>query len=568
MDLFLDIETNTTHDKIWMCYTYDEENGYLCHTAPESLITLINKADKVIGHNLIGFDGPILNRLWGTKISLRRSMDTLVMSRLARPDILGGHSLEAWGERLGKKKIDYQRVYWRLSGVRKFDKKDLSHFNSPHLPLMHKYCKRDVEVLVLLYHKLRAELKGWGESVALEHRVANILKEQERYGFKFDHVTASGLLAQLQGELADIEGSLQESFPPYTVQRFSEKTGKELKPKEVVFNPGSRQQIAERLEALGVTFDKKTEKGQTIIDEKVLAGINKPEARLINRYLLVQKRISQVSSWFDEVKDDGRIHGYVNTIGAVTGRMSHSKPNMAQIPNSGSEYGPECRACFTVADGYSLVGADASGLELRMLAHYMGDPSYVKTVVEGSSKDGTDVHTINQKAAGLRTRDQAKTFIYAFLYGAGPAKIGSIVGGDARAGSQLMQKFLRATPALQVLREAVADHATKGFVPGLDGRKVWVRSEHAALNTLLQSAGAIVMKKALIILDKKIKDAIIDAHFVANVHDEWQIEVKQGFEEQVGVMAVQSIEEAGDYFGLNCPLTGEWGTGKTWKDTH
>ena len=569
MNLFLDIETNTSHDHIWMCWTYDEENGYLCHQKPNTLVPLLNKADSVIGHNLINFDGPILNRVWGTKIGLKKSKDTLVMSRLFKPDLDGGHSLDAWGQRLGgRRKSDYQRIYWRLKGVRQFDRKDMSHWNSPNIPLMSAYCRRDVEVLVRLYNELDRELEGWGESVELEHAVAVIIKKQQDWGFRLDVRKVQSLLALLSSEVTDIENKLQDAFPPIVHERWSEKTGKQLADRVEVFNPGSRQQIAARLQALGVKFEKVTDKGNVIIDEKTLSVVKRPEAALISRYLLLQKRISQVSSWLKEVGEDGRVHGRVITNGAVTGRMTHNSPNMAQIPNSGSEFGPECRECWTVDEGKMLVGADASGLELRMLAHYMRDDRYVKTVVEGSSKDGTDVHTINQKAAGLSTRDQAKTFIYAFLYGAGPAKIGSIVGGNASAGKRLIERFLRSTPALQRLRDKVAKHAAKGFVPGLDGRKVWVRSEHAALNTLLQSAGAIVMKKALIILDKKLRSGIIDAHFVANVHDEWQIEVDSQNSERVGKMAVEAIEEAGQYFNLRCPTTGEWNAGLNWKETH
>jgi DNA polymerase-1 len=412
MNLFLDIETNTAHDHIWMCWTFDEENGYLCHEKPETLAPLINKADKVIAHGLIGFDGPVLNRCWGMRLGLKKSMDTLVMSRLYKPDIEGGHSLEAWGKRLGgRQKSDYQRIYWRLLGQRKYDAKDVTHWNNPNIPLMSAYCKRDVKVLVDVYNYLQNELEEWGESVSLEHSVAAIIKKQQDNGFLFDEAKARKLLSLLSSELADLEGSLQSVFPPIVTERWSEKTGKQLKDKVEVFNPGSRQQIAKRLQSLGAKFTEKTDKGQVVINEQTLSEIELPEAKQILRYLLLQKRISQVSSWFDEVKDDGRIHGRVISNGAVTGRMTHNHPNMAQIPNSGSEYGPECRECFTVADGYKLVGADASGLELRMLAHYMRDERYVKTVVEGSSKDGTDVHTVNQKAAGLQTRDQAKTFI-------------------------------------------------------------------------------------------------------------------------------------------------------------
>ena len=291
-------------------------------------------------------------------------------------------------------------------------------------------------------------------------------------------------------------------------------------------------------------------------------------AELVQEYLLLQKRVSQVESWLEALGEDGRVHGRVITNGAVTGRMTHSSPNMAQIPNAGSVYGHECRECWTVEEGNVLVGCDASGLELRMLAHYMKDEDYVKTVVEGSSKDGTDVHTKNQKAAGLQTRDQAKTFIYAFLYGAGPSKIGSIVGGGAKDGERLITSFLKATPALQRLRDTVGKYAGKGFVPGLDGRKIWVRSEHAALNSLLQGAGAIVMKKALCIFYDKIKANKWPVKLVANVHDEIQMETTPEFADIVGKAARMSIIEAGEHFKLRCPLDGEYKYGRTWRDTH
>jgi len=294
----------------------------------------------------------------------------------------------------------------------------------------------------------------------------------------------------------------------------------------------------------------------------------KQTAELIKEYLMLQKRVAQVESWMDAVGKDGRVHGRVITNGAVTGRMTHSSPNMAQIPNSGSPYGKECRQCWTVEDGNVLVGCDASGLELRMLAHYMKDENYVKTVTEGSSKDGTDVHTINQRAAGLETRDQAKTFIYAFLYGAGPEKIGSIVGGSRVQGQRLIDRFLKGTPALQRLRDLVQRYAEKGYVPGLDGRKIWVRSEHAALNSLLQGAGAIVMKKALVIFNDKITRNKWDVKFVANVHDEFQFECSDTIAEEAGQAARQSIVEAGLSYNLRCPLDGEYKIGRNWRETH
>jgi DNA polymerase I len=563
VDLVLDIETDSKQSKIWLCYTHNSETGeYICHTKPDTLIPLINKAERLIGHNLIGFDAPVLNKLWGTKIGLKKVRDTLIMSRLHNPSIENGHSLAAWGKRLGNRKVEYTRIWHWMKGLQ-YDKVSTAPYDDPIDSLNRFYCRQDVSVTVDLYKLLSQELRGWGESVQLEHDVAAILKRQEQHGFKFDKHKGEALLAQLTGEVADIESELQVTFPPIVEERVSDKTGKPLKTKVTPFNPGSRQQIAERLATLGVTFTEETEKGSTIINEKVLEGIDLPEAKLIARYLMLQKRISQVSSWFDVVKPNGRVHGRVITNGAVTGRMTHISPNMAQVPNSGSEYGSECRELWTVEPGNKLVGIDASGLELRMLAHYMKDARYTDEILNG------DIHTANQKAAGLLNRNTAKTFIYAFLYGAGAAKIGAIVGSDEKDGRKLMRRFLRNTPALGELKDKVSRlYERDGFLPGLDGRHLLVRSEHSALNTLLQGAGAILMKKSLVILNNKLKCGIIDAKFCANVHDEWQVEVSEEDAEQVGKMAVAAIEEAGVALGLRCPTTGEYNVGNNWKETH
>jgi DNA polymerase I-like protein with 3'-5' exonuclease and polymerase domains len=438
--------------------------------------------------------------------------------------------------------------------------------------LLNVYCERDIDVTALLYHHLVAEIEAQKfsqESVELEHSVAAIIAKQERNGFKLDTPYATMLLTTVKGKLDSIYESMQDRWPPYTVERTSEKTGKPLKPATVVFNPGSRVQIGEKLIELGwkpKTFTPTADK--PIVDESTLKECNLPEARLIEEYLMLQKRIAQIESWMEAVEDDGRVHGRVTTNGAVTGRMTHSSPNMAQIPNSSSVFGPECRECWSVEEGNVLVGADASGLELRMLAHYMKDASYVKTVVEGSSKEKTDVHSINQQAAGLPTRDAAKTFIYAFLYGAGDSKIGSIVGGTAKNGKVLKEAFLSKTPALRSLIASVAHISSSGSVPGLDGRRILVRSEHAALNSLLQSAGAIVMKKALVIFDEKIRKNKWPVKIVVNVHDEFQWETAPKYATITGEAAVQSIVEAGQFYKLRCPLNGEFKHGKSWRETH
>jgi DNA polymerase-1 len=567
----LDIETNLAHDTIHLCVTQDIETGEVkTWKAANGLWDYLKDATLIVAHNGISFDFPILNRLWKTKIGMKQAYDTLVVSRLLEPTKEKGHSLDAWGNELGVKKIDYKAVWQWLEGKR--EEYSGECFDKPHPDLLEHYCIRDVDVLVRLYVRLRddVEAKGFSEeSVLLEHQVASIISKQERNGFKLDVPYATSLLASLKTRMSLINDKMQEQWPPYERERISEKTGKQLKPELVVFNPASRKQIGEKLISLGWKPKKFTEQGQPIVDETTLMELKIKEAQPIAEYLMLQKRIAQITSWLDALGDDGRVHGKVITNGAVTGRMTHSSPNMAQIPNSGSPYGPECRQCWTVEEGNVLVGCDASGLELRMLAHYMKDEGYVRTVTEGNSKEGTDVHTVNQHAAGLPTRDAAKTFIYAFLYGAGPAKIGSIVGGTAKDGQRLIDRFMAGTPALKKLRDLVAKYAAKGYVPSLDGRKIWVRSEHAALNSLLQGAGAVVMKKALVLLNNDImRNKWDNVKFVVNVHDEFQIECPQGIAEDVGKAAKQAIIQAGVEFNLRCPLDGEYKIGRNWKDTH
>jgi len=570
MRIGLDIETNLAHDKIWLVKTIDLDTGEIkTWKQANSLAEYIKDTTLIVAHNGIGFDFKVLTKLWNMKIPLSRVCDTLILSRLLEPSRESGHSLESWGEALGVKKVPYRKIWeWMNDRVESYPGEC---YDDPIQSLLDFYCEKDVLVLKDLYHHLIAQKEKHSfsdDSVKLEQEVALIVSKQEENGFKLDVPYATVLLTDIKTKMAGIYERMQERWPPVTVERFSEKTGKRLKDSVVTFNPGSRKQVGEKLVELGWKPSKFTETGQPVVDEKTLAGTGIPEADMIAEYFLLQKRVAQIESWIEAVGEDGRVHGKVITNGAVTGRMTHSGPNMAQVPNAGSIYGHECRECWVADDGWQLVGCDASGLELRMLAHYMQDQAYVETVTKGSSKDGTDVHTKNQQAAGLATRDQAKTFIYAFLYGAGDAKIGSIVGGTAKDGAKLKEKFLAQTPALKKLLDKVSKYAAKGYVPGLDGRRIWVRSEHAALNSLLQGAGAIVMKKALVIFYRKILKNQWPVRLVANVHDEWQFEVRPEQAQTVGEAARQSIIEAGEFYKLRCPLDGEFKVGKSWKETH
>ena len=547
MLITLDIETNTSHDNIWVVVTQDVETGEMLeHYSAATLAPLISQASGVIGHNLVGFDAPVLLKQWKLHIPTPKQRDTLVMSRLYNPSLEGGHSLDSWGKRFGDHKIDFHDYDGGLSDE------------------MVEYCRQDVALTTRLYKHLTDTLKREGFSqqcVDLEEKVAIITAQQERNGFKLDVEQATLLWQDITHKMRQITEQLQKVFPPIVEERWSEKTGKRLKDKVTEFNVGSRKQIAERLVGVGVKFKQKTEKGAVIVNEKVLEGIDIPEAKTIYEYLMLQKRAAQIDSWLTHEKD-GRVHGRVITNGAVTGRMTHHSPNLAQVPSVSAPYGKECRSFWCVPEGHKLIGCDASGLELRMLAHYMRDERYTNEILSG------DIHTANMKAAGLTDRNQAKTFIYAFLYGAGAAKIGQIVGGGYREGQQLIDSFLRNTPALAKLREKVATHSAGGTLPGLDGRRLRVRSEHAALNTLLQGAGAVVMKQALVLLSESLNQYDIPHKLVANVHDEFQIEVPENFADVVGKAAVRAIRNAGDVLDLRCPLDAEYNVGNNWAETH
>jgi DNA polymerase I-like protein with 3'-5' exonuclease and polymerase domains len=278
--------------------------------------------------------------------------------------------------------------------------------------------------------------------------------------------------------------------------------------------------------------------------------------------------------------------------------MTHSNPNVAQVPRVGSLYGSECRALFVAPPDKRLVGCDAEGLELRCLAHYMArfdDGAYGDTVVNGKKEDGTDVHTVNQRLVGLNTRDAAKTYAYAYLYGAGGLKLGSIIYDDmsaarreafnakyppgaarekalANLGMKTKRRFEEGLPALGKLQALVKSKATRGYVLSLDGRRVHVRSAHASLNSLLQSAGAVIMKRALVLFDRTAKARGwvhgVDFAYLAQVHDEAQIEARPEIADELGRMYAQSITDAGITFDMKCPLAGAYAVGQNWKDTH
>lgn len=548
-------------------------------------LDLLMKADVLIGHNVIGYDIPVIQKLhpW-FEVPRDRVFDTLVLSRLIWSDLSdrdnkpespveaklrGSHSLKAWGQRLKLAKGDYDGG-WEA-------------FNEEML----EYNVRDVDVTERLWTHI--EKKAYSPTaIELEHAVAWLVSRQERHGFVFDDSGATKLVSTLQKRLAVLEAELQDTFPPFVQPTGYIEPTKSINYKDplrasitkdapynkieiVVFNPGSRRHIADRLTKLfGWKPTEFTSDGQPKIDDEVLGKLPYPPAALLTEYLMIQKRLGQISDgkhgWLKHVRQ-GRIHGELITNGAVTGRATHRSPNTGQVPSCTAPYGKECRSLWRVPPGKKLVGIDVSGLELRMLAHFMAKydgGAYGKVVTEG------DIHTVNQKAAGLEDRAQAKTFIYAFLYGAGAAKIGLIIGKGAKEGQRLKTQFLKNVPALKNLIDAVTKAASRGYLVGLDGRHLHVRSEHAALNVLLQGAGALVCKQWLVEVDKEIEARgwRNRVQQVAWVHDEIQVEVDEEIAVEFGKVAVACIAKVQSFFNIKVPLTGEYKVGNSWADTH
>jgi len=590
-----DLDTGDVHS------CTDEDGKYL---PLQRGLDLLAKADQVTGHNVINFDLRALRKVY-PNFKLKPDcdvVDTLILSRVLWPELdpvddqkfshieskyKGRHSLAAWGDRLGVAKIKF--------GVDEKGKKDVENTWAVWTPEMQTYCEGDTLVSLHLFEYLLTQNLD-PRCHELEHEFAKVMALQEEFGFPFNERAAFALVNTLKARTSEIDDQLQKVFPPIVEERISAKTGRQLKSKVTVFNPGSRTQISERLRGLypEIKFET-TEKGNPKVDDEVLEvlGEKYPEARLLGEYLLCNKRLGQIAdgkeAWLKHCRKfgDGRIHGGVKTNACVSGRCSHVSPNMAQVPSVGHAYGAECRALFYAPDGWMLVGADASGLELRALgawlAHFDGG-EYAKLV----STDSFDIHTYNAKLFGIydgngdiskATRDLSKRLIYALLYGAGAKKVGSVLDvtlneiEQQELGRKTIDTFYRNLPAIKKLKDKIDERITnKGYLVGIDGRYLQIRSRHSALNQLLQSTGAVSVKKATTILyDDLINKGLKwgeDFAFVAHIHDEVQALVRPKHVELYQDLAIDSFRKSGEYFQLKCPFTGEARVGKNWMETH
>lgn len=572
--LVFDIETNgllADVTKIHCMVVQDYDTGRFWSYRPHEIEQGINQllqADCICGHNVIAFDIPVMEKLYGVFFDRSKVVDTLVLARLVYSNIndidaglirkgvlpsnlFGRHSLKAYGYRLGELKGTYAEDTTDCWAV----------FNEEML----EYNKQDVVVTSKLYERLVS--KGFTEHAStIEHKAQWLCQKMEHNGFPFDMQKALHLQQVLEKEYLSCVDELMAFDFKIPDKVFIPKRNNKTKgyvagvpiQRYKVYNPTSRQQMQYIFEKVynyqfldSMYLIETDSNGEEVsrklqMNEETLQQIANDQkageevrhlAELYSRVFMLSKRLGQLSTgsnaWLKLVGDDGRIHGHINPNGAVSGRATHATPNMAQVPAIGAEYGKECRELFTVPDGWYQAGVDCSGLELRCLAHFLfpyDNGEYAHEILNG------DIHTANQKNAGLETRNQAKTFIYGFLYGAGNAKIGEIVGGSEEDGKRLKDKFLKNTPAIKKLQSTIKDTLApfnvakhkrvwaRRWLKGLDGRKLHVRSLHSALNLLLQSAGALICKRWITRTEERLQELSLhhgwdgDYSFMAWVH--------------------------------------------------
>ncbi len=545
-------------------------------------LDMLSKANELIGHNIIGFDCPAIEKVTGIKLKAKCT-DTQVLSELIWRDPQK-HSLASWGERLDCPKNDYTGG-WQYPNQ--------SMFN---------YCKQDAVVTLKLYeHILKQNYDQ--RAIDLELELAPILLKATQYGFKFDMDTAQALYCDLVAQRKEAHDDLTKAFKPWyeassivTPQktltyknplRASRTQGASFTPITLkYFNPNSRTQIVKLLKNkynwVPVHY---TENRNPKLNDEILAGLPYPEAQRLIPYMVAQKRITQIAegekAWFSYVGNDGRIHGQYKQNGTRTGRCAHRNPNIGQVPSVRAKYGIECRKLFIVEKDHELTGIDATSIELCCLAHYLAPfdgAAFVKIILNGNKKDGTDVYSLAGKFAGV-TREIGKPLFLSWMYGAYDLLLGSLVDPTLaeqsmrRLGNHIRKQIEQGVPGLTMLIDAIkAAYGRNTFLRGLDGRLLTTKKAHAYLNLLLQSAAGVLLKRAMIIFYNEMLSQGYhygkDWGFCAFVHDEFQVESKKGLGEIIGKIGVNSIKAAGEFYKFACPLTGEYVVGTNWYETH
>ena len=614
MRLLFDIESDNYLEQMTVIHCIVTENidtGEVREFRPNQIregLKHLQDATVLIGHNIIAFDLAAIVKLyprWTTKAKL---YDTLIAAKIAYPDIkdrdfknlrgamnkdpkqrtgietkrirnIGKHSLEAYGLRLGLHKGDFGKEV----GFEIFSEDMLA------------YCVRDVAVNTKLYHRLVAEELSQ-DALDTEFRTQQICLDQTNKGFNFNLDKAHKLQDDLLARKSMLAGMICKDLGGDFIMNMGIKVPKrttkykellrgtytkgaaysKLKMKE--FNPNSRSDLSSRLISRCKWKPREFGKdGKPTLSEEILDTLQYPVTKHISEYLMIDKRLGMLANgngaWLKkyDVKTKS-IHGRINTLGCATSRCAHMSPNLGQVPAVYSPWGKQCRELFEAPKGMKLFGTDASGLELRVLAHYMwsfDNGAYADIVLNG------DIHTTNQEAAGLASRDMAKTFMYAKIYGSGAQGLADTCGMSLKDMKKVIANFDKNTPALAQLTSTVKGVIrTRGFVKALDGRKIYCSSEHAALNYLCQSAGAIICKNWMNRVHEILKERDINyTDYVKQlgfIHDELQISYDENkiTHEELNLISKEAMSWTQTKLGVKVKLDSESKSGNNWSDTH
>jgi DNA polymerase-1 len=555
-----------------------------------------------VGHNILSFDIPVLNRLVGTRIATSRLVDTFLLSSLYSPSLAGGHSLDAWGERFGQPKVKHDE--WH-----------------EYSEAMLGRCKGDVALNLTLFNKLTTRMKKVGfteRGCEIEHKAWRIIQKQKKNGFFFNYRQAHELFVELRAKGADLEAKIHERFPPElkhvaTYKKANKADGTptagferhtqeyerlEVQPDGtyrafgyVHFNLGSPLQRIEKLQALGwvpreytkpsKSFPegqpKATEHGELVPSLQEFAeesGIE--EVTLIAQWITVNNRANMINNWMEAYDDgDGCIHG--NLWLANTLRYRHDKPNTANIPavRTGKDDKPllgeagwwtyEARDCWQTRDPAKrrLVGVDAKGIQLRVLAHYLNNSEFTANILK------EDPHSANQELFELPTRSLTKTITYATLMGAGDNKVATEANLSMKEAAAVKRKFFAKVPELpRLIKRLKRELEQTGRITLCDGSKVLVSSPHMVIPYLLQGDESRIMKQAAIYVDEGVRRDGLDVLKVGDIHDEWQNDVYEGDVERFIVLCESAFRRAGESFNYNLPIECDAKVGFTWAETH
>ena len=597
--LVFDCETDGLYDqvtKVHCIVIYDLNLEQTFSYGPDSIaaaLAHLATADVLIGHNVIFYDIPVLQKLHSFD-SKSRIVDTLICTRLIWPKELlyeldteqytevpkklrGSAGLKAWGYRLADNKINF---------------KDFLEYSQEMLD----YCIQDVVVTTKLFNLIQKQ--NYAESsLKLEHDFALAINKQIRSGVPFDLDAALDLVDDLRTKQSKFETQLKELFPPIEHESwFTPKVNnaargyvKGVPFRKVTveeFNPGSRQQIADRLRnQYGWVPEQTTEKGNPVLNDDVLAQLPYEETKTLAEYMLIDKRLGQIAdgnnAWIKLVNsNDLRMHGDVVTNGCITGRCAHRYPNMGQVPAGYSPYGKECRSLFHAPNGWDLIGIDAKALELRCLAGYLAlwdNGEYASLVINPE----VDIHTYNQEQFGVETRDISKRLLYGMLYGCGAVKAGTIIDPNEknpdklkRLGRNAIDGFMNGVPALKKLKEQIdCTLSERSYLIGLDKRALYCRSSFKGLNVLLQSAGAILMKQVVVNIHNNIEQNLGLPYGkgweqLLMIHDEVQLTCYSEYTEAIREQAMMAFPQAQEFFDFRCLIEGDSRVGTNWAETH